>query len=68
MELSETQIKVMRILAKRSGEVQLAGHGMAPYLSAARALVKKGLAKTWHTGKYAATDDGKKYYEENLRV
>ena len=59
MELSDTQKKVLRILAKRQGEVQLAGHGRAAYLSAARALVRKGLARTWHTGKYATTEAGR---------
>ena len=68
MELSATQIKVLRMLAKSQCEVQIAGHGMAPYLSAARALVRKGFAKTWNTGKYLATAEGNKYYDENLRV
>lgn len=41
--LSETQRKVLRILARNSNWVQLSGNGMAPVLAGANALVRKGV-------------------------
>lgn len=58
-DLSETQQKMLRILVSRGGNVQVAGYGRAKWLSAARALMRRGLADSYHTGKYYATDAGK---------
>lgn len=60
-EISETQLKVMRYIARNATNrtsVQIAGYGRASWLSASGALVRKGLARTWRTGHYALTDDG----------
>ena len=64
-EISETQKRVLRMLVKwpYSVERQLAGKGMAPFLSAANALVRKGLATSYLTGCFAATDAGRELAE-----
>ena len=59
---SETQEKMLRILCslcKSSYHTQVAGHGRVKWLSAARALVRRGLAATYRTGWYAPTDVGR---------
>lgn len=59
-ELSPTQRKVLTVLARNQVAIPLAGKGRAPYLSAARALVRKGFAYAGaHTGWYGATDAGR---------
>jgi len=66
--LTETQQRVMRFVYGRSSgtrmEVQIAGHGRGPWLSACRALVRKGLMRTWHSGYYGLTDEGLPIAEE----
>jgi hypothetical protein len=58
--LTETQEKVLKLVAKSlNGQRQIAGHGMGPYLSAARALVRKGLLGSYQTGHFYITDEGK---------
>jgi len=62
-DLSETQKLVMRYIRRHSGNigghVQIAGNGRAPWLSASRALVRKGLAITYRSGRYALTPEGR---------
>lgn len=63
---SEFQTRMLRRLARHNGmSVQIAGHGMAKWLSASRALVRRGLAGTYRLGHYYATDLGRKWVEEN---
>jgi hypothetical protein len=57
--LSRTQRYVLQWLATDTISVQIAGHGNAPYLSAARALVRRGLAWTYATGHFGLTDKGR---------
>jgi hypothetical protein len=65
MILSPTQQRVLRIVSKApNGQRQIAGHGMAPFLSAARALVRKGLLRSWQTGHYCITDEGEAYMKQ----
>lgn len=60
IDLSPTQRKVLIVLARNQVAIPLAGKGRAPYLSAARALVRKGLAFAGqHTGHYGATEAGR---------
>lgn len=66
--LSATQLKVLQRLAKDPNKLprQLAGYGAAPYLSAARALVRKGLAKNGtKTGYYGITKAGDDFLRFN---
>ena len=58
VELSETQYKVLLHLSNFSEEQQLAGYRKAKYLSAAHALVRKGLAATFRTGHFKLTERG----------
>jgi hypothetical protein len=63
-DLSQTQVKVMRYIARhevnKGCSVQLAGHGRAPWLSAARSLVRKGFAVPGsRTGYYGITESGR---------
>ena len=64
-QLSPTQQKVLRRLGRQHAgdHGQIAGHGMAPYLSAARALARKGLAITFRTGCYHITPAGRAVLE-----
>lgn len=51
--MSPTQSKVLRAVAKAPNQHRrFAGHGMAPYLSAARALVRKGKLSASHKNSY----------------
>lgn len=60
--LSDAQIKTLRILAKSCGSRSFGGPYGIRYLSAARALVKKGLASAGHmTGTFFITDKGRDY-------
>ena len=65
-QLSVTQQRVLKWIYREPNrcEVQVAGHGRAPLLSAARALVRKGLARTFNTGRYAATEAGRALVDE----
>ena len=59
-ELSATQTKVLLFISRHpNANAQIAGYGRAPWLSAARALVRRGLAGTYLTGHYYLTDEGK---------
>jgi hypothetical protein len=62
VEIADTQLKVMKHVKSnalhRGTSVQIAGYKRAPYLSACRALVRKGLMFTWNTGKYGLTEGG----------
>lgn len=59
MELSEHQTKLLIALDKHYPlEIQLAGYGRAKWLSVARALKRRGLAHSWKTGYYSATEAG----------
>lgn len=67
--LSETQAKVLRYLARQpNGQGQIAGHGRAPELSAARALQRRGLTGSWRTGHYYLTDAGRPVAEAELEA
>jgi hypothetical protein len=59
-ELSPTQQRVLRSVAGAvNGRRQIAGHGMVGFLSAAKALVRKGLLNSWESGIFWITDQGK---------
>ena len=60
-DLSIHQEKVFGWLVKADLNVQIAGDGRAAQLSAARALVRKGLARTWRTGFYCISPEGRAY-------
>jgi hypothetical protein len=60
MRLTETQGKVLRTVSKSpNGRRQIAGHGMAGYLSSARSLVRLGLLSEWNTSQFSITDKGR---------
>ena len=61
MELSTHQEKVFARLVRADCNLQIAGYGRAAHLSAARALVRKGLAMSWLTGYYCITPAGRLY-------
>jgi hypothetical protein len=74
-DLTPTQQKVLRISVKTYRQFHnpypRAGSGMAPLLSAARSLVRKGLMKAGHrTGTYWPTTEGEalwdRYNEKKL--
>ncbi len=59
MSLTKTQLKVLSMVGNSpNGQAQIAGHGMAPLLSAARALVRKDLLGSYETTKFAITNEG----------
>lgn len=56
--LSPTQRKVLRIIARAPNHCrQIAGHKAGPLLSAARALVRKGVLGSWRTGYFFIQSD-----------
>jgi len=61
---SAIQETMLRILVKR-GQTQVAGYGRAKWLSAARALVRRGLAFTYRTGFYCPDEAGKKWVADH---
>jgi hypothetical protein len=64
-KLSEHQLKLLNHLAAhKDHEVQLAGYGQAKWLSVARALKRRGLANSFHTGKYYITEAGETFLKE----
>lgn len=66
VKLTDFQIKTLKILKRGGldGFGQLAGNGMAPYLSSARSMIKKGLTRSMErTGSYCLTAEGKKVLE-----
>jgi len=64
VKLSPTQAIVLRWLCSYGGSTrQLSGNGMAPYVSSAKSLVRKGLAeKGSMTSDFRPTDAGKKLH------
>lgn len=69
-DYSDTQRKVMRFVCRnalnKGSDVQIAGNGRGPWLSACRALVRKGMMKSWHSGKYGLTPEGQPVAEQML--
>ena len=69
---SKTQEKMLRELVLVCGlgryRYQIAGYGAGPRLSACRALVRRGLATSYETGCYNATDSGKQWVREHPEV
>lgn len=67
--LSPTALKVMRYVYRRPNgkhgcTVQIGGHGRAPWLSACRSLVKRGLMHaSGRTGHYGLTKAGLEAFE-----
>ena len=60
--LSTHQLKILTYLVNVGSIVQIAGYGRAGSLSAARALVRKGLASSaLRTGYFSATVSGKNH-------
>ena len=53
-DLSDTQRRVLREMAREAMpiNVPMGGHGRGPILSACRALVRKGVLHSYHTGTY----------------
>jgi hypothetical protein len=68
-DLSETQQKMLKLLfvhyEKHGTEKQIAGYGNAKWLSAGRALTRKGLAGSWRTGYYHITEAGRVLFGKN---
>lgn len=63
--LSDTQRKVLRMLARVPNMMDgLAGNGRGPILSAARALERKGVLRSYRTSHYAVVSE----YHEMARV
>jgi len=62
--LSPTQKRVLLRVSRCPYDVQLAGYGRAPLLSAARALVRKGLLGSYQTGCFYLTKAGEKFVAE----
>jgi len=67
--LSAFSQKVLRVSIKQYEYAHwnywpVAGHGMAPYLSAARSLVMKGLMHMGRTGQYYPSDAGIKFFND----
>lgn len=58
---SAIQERLLRRLAKEQTQSQIAGYGMAQWLSAARALERRGLASSYRTGWYYATESGEEW-------
>ena len=68
--ISPTQLRALRELARQpmpTCEHPMAGYGRGPILSACRALVRRGLMWSYHTGKYGLTDEGVPIAREALR-
>lgn len=57
--LSATQRRLLLWLAKDQCHRQVAGHGMAKWLSAGNALIRRGLAYSHKTGKFGLTKEGR---------
>jgi len=65
MELSEAQVRVLRFVHRGlNNSRQVAGYGNAGKLSAANALVRKGLLGSYRTGHYYVTNAGEAYLAE----
>jgi hypothetical protein len=58
-ELSKHQQKLLKWLGADQCGRQVAGYGMAKWLSAARALQRRGLADSYRTGSYFVTEKGR---------
>ncbi len=63
-ELSPMQQRMLRYVSREPYEVQIAGKNRAPHCSACRALVRKGLVYTIHTGCYGATEAGRAIFKD----
>jgi len=66
--LSETQRKVLRILARDSNQVQLSGNGQAPVLAGANALVRKGLVGRGNASHYYLCNHARQYAMDILQA
>lgn len=57
-DLSDTQRKVLRLLAREPNMMGgLGGHGRGPILSAARALERKGVIRSYQTSHYVVVNE-----------
>lgn len=57
-ELSETQRKVLRLLAREPNMMGgLGGNGRGPVLSAARALERRGVIRSYRTSHYVVVNE-----------
>lgn len=65
---TEAQFKVLRHLEKQQGWTQIAGHGMAGHMSAARALKRRGLVIEGPTGSFGITNAGERWLNEQATV
>lgn len=65
-DLSRFQQRLLAFLSNHSS-VQIAGHGMASWLSVAGALQRRGLADSHRTGHYYLTKAGKVMIAEKRR-
>jgi hypothetical protein len=58
--LSEMMKRTLRMVYRAPNHRrQIAGYGMAPFLSAANALVRRGLLQSYQTGNFYVSDAGK---------
>ena len=65
-EPSALQMRILRNLYANH-TAHLGGDGMAPVLSAARALVRKGLAVEARSSFFGITDAGRKFIEKDKK-
>jgi hypothetical protein len=69
-KLSDAQVRALRRMIRDENRlpVQIAGYRAAPLLSASKALVRKGFAKSGQrTGWYAITEEGARAYLEQTQ-
>ena len=67
-ELSDTQRKALRLLAREPNMMGgLGGNGRGPVLSAARALERKGVFRSYHTSHYVIVEAYRDMAREELR-
>jgi hypothetical protein len=56
---SATQLRVLKLASRMpNSHIHIGGHGMAPYLQAARALTRRGYLCEFRTSSFALLDKG----------
>lgn len=70
LKITDAQWKAIRILSRSQyASRKIGGHGMAPVISAIKALVRKGLAfqSSMFNSYYGLTDEGKALVDEAMK-